>query len=752
MARAPRVAGALLVAASALASVVLARALDDPNAAELLQNGGFEDGTLPWIAAPGTAIAAAADVLDNDQAGAITIAASPGLVVQNVKLLPGSEYRLTGSYRSGSVPTARVRFRLRAELPDAPPFTASTDDLVDPDGSAWRDAEIISAPVPCEAISLQVQIVVTGMAGDVMFVDDLSLQPLGVAMPCPTETPTITPTATPTATGTATTTPPAAATATDTPSRTATATATGTRTPTSTPGATTATSTPLAPPPGELLVNGGFEAGLAGWDNVGGTLGAVDAPVRSGGLAGALFSNTTSTKWAYQIVAVAPTGWYQFDAYVLHNDAWVEGALLRISWYTSGDGSGSAFTSIDSALELAEPAPGFRLLSTGPVQAPPGVHSARARILLRPVGAIGATIYIDDASFHAATPPPAPTSTATTTPSPTRTPAATRTSTVTRTPSATPTPAENTIAAATSTPSPTAGAPATSTRTPPRAATRTPTATTAPEEEPAAPHSPPPGELLANGGFESGLTPWDNVGGTLAQVAAPVRSGAFAAALYSNTTATKWAYQTLVVAPTAWYQFDAHVLHDHPWVAAAFLRISWYESVDGSGPALTTSDSTTELTAPAPGFRLLSTGPVQAPPASRSAKARVLLRPRDATSALIYIDDASFRAVSAPAPPGEPAPEEPLASTSTSSASSGGTSGAGGRPIAPLATGPTPARAPMPTPVLRRSSVLGAEENGSEGTQERPWVAWLVGGGLFVAAVGSWHAYERASRRRLLRV
>ncbi len=50
----------------------------------------------------------------------------------------------------------------------------------------------------------------------------------------------------------------------------------------------------------------------------------------------------------------------------------------------------------------------------------------------------------------------------------------------------------------------------------------------------------------------------------------------------------------------------------------------WHLSVDGSGRALTTVDSTEVLKAPAPGYRFLTTGPVRAPPNARSASARIL--------------------------------------------------------------------------------------------------------------------------------
>ena len=88
--------------------------------------------------------------------------------------------------------------------------------------------------------------------------------------------------------------------------------------------------------------------------------------------------------------------------------------------------------------------------------------------------------------------------------------------------------------------------------------------------------------LLVNGGFEAADEDrpigWRSQGGLLAQVSQPVHSGAFAAAFLSSTASTKWAFQTVPVSPSAWYQLDAFVYQDDLGVAAAFLRISWYAS------------------------------------------------------------------------------------------------------------------------------------------------------------------------------
>ena len=172
--------------------------------------------------------------------------------------------------------------------------------------------------------------------------------------------------------------------------------------------ATTPAATTASPAPSHgLLLNGGFElaeaGGLVGWRSFGGALTRVDAPVRSGRFAGQFASVTVATKWIYQTVAVAPAEWYELDGYVYMGDPGVAGVLLRISWYASGDASGSALATVDSTTRLEEPASRYRYLTTGPVQSPEGAHSAKARILLRPASADSAVIYIDDVTFRPAT-------------------------------------------------------------------------------------------------------------------------------------------------------------------------------------------------------------------------------------------------------------------------------------------------------------------------------------------------------------
>jgi hypothetical protein len=57
-------------------------------------------------------------------------------------------------------------------------------------------------------------------------------------------------------------------------------------------------------------------------------------------------------------------------------------AFLRLSWYTSDDGSGRAMGNVDS-LAMAEGLV-FARLSTGATQVPSGANSVRVRLMLRP--------------------------------------------------------------------------------------------------------------------------------------------------------------------------------------------------------------------------------------------------------------------------------------------------------------------------------------------------------------------------------
>jgi hypothetical protein len=154
-------------------------------------------------------------------------------------------------------------------------------------------------------------------------------------------------------------------------------------------------------------------------------------------------------------------------------------------------------------------------------------------------------------------------------------------------------------------------------------------------------------EAIVNGGFEDGIEPWQKFGGELSLVSAPVHSGSAAAALASSTTSTKWLYQSVRVQEGAAYEFAGYLLAG-AGVQEAYLRISWYESVDGSGSAIGNADSTARLPGGGAGFAFLTTGSVVAPAGASSARLRVMLAPAGAGAALLYADDLSFGPSDAP--------------------------------------------------------------------------------------------------------
>ena len=268
--------------------------------------------------------------------------------------------------------------------------------------------------------------------------------------------------------------------------------------------------------PSGSILNGGFEEGVeatpAGWQKFGGFLYRSTAFLRSGFFAGAFFSDTPSTKWAYQPLLVEPGRSYAFHGFILKNGPPESTVLLRISWYASLDGSGSSLASSDSPESLSGSDPSFRYLSTGSVTALPEAHSARARIVFIPASGAPETIYLDDFTLEETDPPtPTPEPTATATPTPSET--------------ATPTPAS---------------------------------------PDPASQAAPMPRGRLLNGGFEEGVegTPaaWQKFGGFLYRSTAFRRSGSFAGAFSSSTDSTKWVYQPLLVDPGRSYAFHGFVL------------------------------------------------------------------------------------------------------------------------------------------------------------------------------------------------
>lgn len=156
----------------------------------------------------------------------------------------------------------------------------------------------------------------------------------------------------------------------------------------------------LTAAPNGALRNGDFEAvaTLDGWRRRGGSLSVEPSPFGAGSAA-VLSSNTTATKWIYQIVTVSPGGWYEAAA-LLSPDGGVARAWVRLAWYASDDGSGRQLAVADSP-EESERANDDRAYSTGAILAPPEAHSAQLRLVLRPMGAGAARLTVDDVRFEA---------------------------------------------------------------------------------------------------------------------------------------------------------------------------------------------------------------------------------------------------------------------------------------------------------------------------------------------------------------
>jgi len=380
----PGIAAVSIIAAMA-AVAYAALSLHHARAYQHVANGGFESGLSGWSLSPGTNAAIASDDPAEGAAHArITIGDTAARFEYAVHDALGvGTYQVSAQGRAS--PSATLRLSVQ---PAGQPRSTVGDGS---SGSSW--SAVAGTFRLTEAAHVTLIIIAEAAPGTSVDVDDVRIDG---APPV-----TLTPTATP---------PPA----TPTSAAGAATSVTVTLAPSTTPGAS-----PTPPPAVDVIAatlrNAGFEqldaAGLPfAWGKYGGTLSA-GSPAHSGGHAARLDSATSSTKWLHQAVTVHGGNWYAFDAWLLHNDAGVGSAFLRISWYTSGDASGQAIDTVDSTERLDSTSPAYRQLTTGSVQAPPEARSARVRIMLAPVSEASAAILIDDAWFGAASPPPAATPT-----------------------------------------------------------------------------------------------------------------------------------------------------------------------------------------------------------------------------------------------------------------------------------------------------------------------------------------------------
>lgn len=393
---------------SLLAAFAHARSQTTVHAYQYVQNGGFEQGAEPWRVNAGGADLTAVDATvvapaEGGSSGAVTLrAGETTFFLRQTAFVPlgAGTYHLSAQARATDA-DANVSIQVFGD-----PNAFSTAPFDSPRMSTTSWTEIGGDFAFPDVASVRIEITGHAHGGETIYLDDVRIDGAPPA--------TVTPTPTPTP-------PPATSPQGETPTRTPRATSTPRATRTPRPDASPqATDTPvmgsLAPNAadsvGETLVNAGFEAAGGdgaplGWAKFGGALSTSDAPVRSGARAARYESDTASTKWFYQVVAVDPGAAYEFSAWIYDNDPAVLSASLRVSWYASTDGGGPQLATSDSGQTLGSPADGYRLLTTGGVVAPGDARSARLRVMLAPVAAAPATIFVDDASFAPAALPTA---------------------------------------------------------------------------------------------------------------------------------------------------------------------------------------------------------------------------------------------------------------------------------------------------------------------------------------------------------
>jgi hypothetical protein len=367
------------------------------SAEQRLQNCGFEQGASGWS---GIGISTSGCPARTGSTAAGVVAAvdeGQGRLQQTVGDVGAGSYTLTGYLRLLSG-TGNVNVALSWRNPAGQELIATTATPTPSTGS-YGAFTLTTPSSPPAATHVVVRILITSTAGATLCVDDLSLDgpPPATSTPTATATFTSTPTQTPTLTPT---TSPLPADASPTP----TSTSTPAVSPTTPPGSQPPSPPPPSTNPSLSFVNGGFEDGVLGWQKFGGELAAVGQPRRNGNRAGAFTSATTSTKWAFQTVAIDPAATYEFAGH-LRTDSGVGAAYLRISWYASGDGSGQALATDDSTSSLGPASGSFVYLTTGPRRPPPTARSARLRVMLAPQGTGQATLHLDDFSFGPATLP-----------------------------------------------------------------------------------------------------------------------------------------------------------------------------------------------------------------------------------------------------------------------------------------------------------------------------------------------------------
>ncbi|MGD9933253.1 MAG: lamin tail domain-containing protein, partial [Dehalococcoidia bacterium] len=395
--------GLVLVAGS-----VTTRQVQPVVAAELLENGTFElwdvGEPIGWSAS-GTVSA----VVSPSVSGFAARVDGSGQLSQFVAASPGTIYTASAHVRlvTGSVQASvRLTFLSAGLLEVGLPAESS---LVAP--AAFTKVEVV-ATAPAGAAYVGIRLAGSPLSGgSAVAFDDASLDDAPQPSPTPTFTPTATNTATPTPTHTSTATSTPTATHTNTPTSTPTPRPARGSSPTATPTASAASPNVALPGPSgrnpgeELLLNPGFEFVLDGlplmWSKFGGLLSASASGLAGSGAA-VFISQTDSTKWVHQVVAVDAEAWYRGRAMASVTSGVAE-VSLSVLWYPTADGDGPSMNGFESPRSEAK---GWAELDTGPIQAPPGARSARFRLTLR--APFPAAAAFDEASFVQVTGPPSP--------------------------------------------------------------------------------------------------------------------------------------------------------------------------------------------------------------------------------------------------------------------------------------------------------------------------------------------------------
>ncbi len=404
-----------------------------------------------------------------------------------------------------------------------------------------------------------------------------------------------------------------------------------------------------------FLTNGDFEGGTDGWVATAG--GSFEVDSTAGGVQGPSAGRLTAAESAHVELRslwwlsprILPGGGYALEGWVLDDDPGIT-VSLAIEFL---DGDGTLLHS-ESSPPLSGDDASYRRVSVEYV-APAGSAYARA-VFEANADAPGATFAVDGVVLVQSVAPP-PTEVPTLQPPP-------------QTPTPTPT--------ATS-------APATPTKTPTPTATKTPGPTSTPATAASSSATPRPvGASLWNSSFDAGAEGWDSTRGW-AEVALVPGLPPPTLVLHAESASSAWVEQAVQVTPGQWYEATA-ILAPVDGVRAAWVRIAWYASADGSGSQIETDDSgsvgATGAASMRAGGSRVGTGPVRAPSRASSARIRILVQPLDAGGASLAIDDVTFARSTAPAP--TPTATSTTTTSTTTTPGSTGTppttaTGAGGR-------------------------------------------------------------------------